>query len=115
MPILPASSPGRAFFVAAQQAMGLLVLIFVVLRMVWLLRSLPAEFHGDLKRWEHRLAFEVHLALYGLVLAFSLAGFLRRCATALLCSFSGSTFQSSADQVRHGHPTGHFCMIGFSL
>lgn len=75
MSVLSVSSPDRASFVAAHQTMGLLVLIFVVLRMAWLLRSPPAEFPGDLKPWERRLAHAVHLALYGLILAFPLTGF----------------------------------------
>jgi cytochrome b561 len=50
--------------------MGLLVLVLVVLRMAWLLRSRPAVFPGDIKKWESRLAHAVHLALYGLILAF---------------------------------------------
>jgi hypothetical protein len=75
MSVLPASSPDRASFIAAHQTMGLLVLVLVLLRMAWLLRSPPAEFPVDLKPWERRLARAVHLALYGLIIAFPLTGF----------------------------------------
>jgi cytochrome b561 len=74
MSILPKNSPDRASFVAAHQTMGLLVLIFVVLRMAWLLRSPPAVFSSDLKPWERQLGHAVHLALYGVILAFPLTG-----------------------------------------
>jgi cytochrome b561 len=74
MSILPANSPDRGSFVAAHQTMGLLVLIFVVLRMAWLLRSPPAAFSSDLKLWERRLGHAVHVTLYGLILAFPLTG-----------------------------------------
>jgi cytochrome b561 len=74
MAILPSDSPDRAGFVVAHQTMGLLVLILVIGRLAWLLRSPPASFAAHLKPWERRLAQVVHVALYALILAFPLTG-----------------------------------------
>lgn len=91
MSILPPNSPDRASFVAAHQTMGLLVLIFVALRMAWLLRSPPPEFPGDLKSWERRLAHAIHLTLYGLILAFPLTGLFETMCRGKVVKFFGQT------------------------
>jgi cytochrome b561 len=74
MAVLAPDSPDRPVFVAAHQTMGLLVLILVVLRLGWLVRSPAAALAGDLKPWERSLARAVHVTLYGLILVFPLSG-----------------------------------------
>lgn len=74
MSVLPANAPDRAGFTAAHQTMGILVLIIVVLRLAWLLRSPPPAWPDSLTPSERRLAHAVHLSLYGLILAFPLTG-----------------------------------------
>jgi cytochrome b561 len=76
MSILPSGSVEAAGFVAAHETMGVSVLILVVGRLIWLRLSPPAAFAGDLKSWERQLARAVHLALYGVILAFPLTGLL---------------------------------------
>ncbi len=98
MSILPPNSPDRAGFVAAHQTMGLLVLIFVALRMAWLLRSPPPGFPGDLKPWERRLAHAVHLTLYGLILAFPLTGLFETMCRGEVVQFFGQTIPAVCRQ-----------------
>jgi cytochrome b561 len=74
MAVLAPGSPDRTDFVVAHQTMGLLVLILVVIRLAWLLRSPAATLAADLKPWERSLAQAVHVALYALILAFPLSG-----------------------------------------
>jgi cytochrome b561 len=74
MSLLPANTPDRASFETAHQTMGLLVLILVILRLAWLLRSPPPAFPASLKLWEQKLAHAVHITLYALILSFPLTG-----------------------------------------
>lgn len=76
MSVLTADAPDRMSFVLAHQSLGLLVLVLVILRLGWLLQSPPPRLGGDLRGWERHAAHYVHIALYGLILAFPLTGFL---------------------------------------
>jgi cytochrome b561 len=64
------------FALQAHLTLGLSVLVFVGLRLGWRWRSpmMPEELPG--LRWEHVLASAAHIALYGLMLAMPLTGYL---------------------------------------
>jgi cytochrome b561 len=74
--VLREDSPDRAGFVAAHQSLGLALIPIVALRLLWLLASPPPLLPKCLRRGERLLAQVVHLALYCLILAFPVSGYL---------------------------------------
>ncbi|MBC8048880.1 MAG: cytochrome b [Chitinophagales bacterium] len=74
--VLQPASAERAEFLAAHQSLGLAILFVVAFRLMWLLINPPPAPSPDLRPWERRAAHGVHIALYGLILAFPLSGFL---------------------------------------
>ncbi len=71
--VLP-TGDDRASFLAAHQALGLTVLIVVAVRLAWLAISPPPP--QDQPRLQHGLAIAAHVALYALIIAFPISGYL---------------------------------------
>ncbi|OYY90537.1 MAG: hypothetical protein B7Y45_07985 [Sphingomonas sp. 28-66-16] len=76
MAILPETSPERAGFVGAHQSLGLTVLLLVIGRIGWLITSPPPPSLSVLTVWERLASRAVHIALYALLLAFPISGYL---------------------------------------
>jgi len=77
MAILPQSSPERAGFVGAHQALGLTVLVLVIGRIGWIIYSPPPSLKAS-TALERRAASAGHICLYALLVAFPISGFLIR-------------------------------------
>jgi cytochrome b561 len=56
--------------------LGLIILALAIVRLGWILRSPAPPFPGILARWERRVAWLVHKALYVLLFAMPLSGIL---------------------------------------
>lgn len=74
--VLPVDHPERSAFLATHQALGMIVLVLVALRLAWFRRSPPPPLRSGLRRWERRLAHATHVGLYGLILGFPVTGLL---------------------------------------
>lgn len=68
--------PERPAYMATHQSLGLMVLLLVVLRMVWLSQSPAPVMRSDLRAWQRQLAKATHVSLYVLILAFPVTGIL---------------------------------------
>ena len=73
--VLPAGSTDRAGFLAAHQALGLLVIPLAALRLAWLLASPPPPAARALPAWQRHAASATHVGLYALILAFPVSGY----------------------------------------
>lgn len=73
--MIPADAAFRQGYYVAHKTIGLTVLGLVFIRLIWNAVSLRPALEPSLKRWERQLAHGVHIALYGLLIAFPLTGF----------------------------------------
>ena len=74
--LLPPRSADRDAFLAAHQSLGKAVMILVVLRLLWLIRTPPAQPSSHLAGWEAQMARATHTALYRVMLTFPVSGIL---------------------------------------
>ncbi|MBW4025496.1 MAG: cytochrome b [Proteobacteria bacterium] len=74
--VLAPHSPDRAAFLMAHQALGAAVMILVIVRLLWLIRTPPAKPSAHLGGWEKHTARAAHTALYIVMLAFPVSGIL---------------------------------------
>ncbi len=72
--LLAPRSADRAAFLVAHQSLGAAVMILVVLRLLWLIRTPPAPPSAYLAAWERQMARATHTALYLVILAFPVSG-----------------------------------------
>lgn len=73
--MIPFDTEFRQGYYVAHKTIGLTVLGLVVIRVLWNMISLRPALEPSLKRWERRLAHGAHIALYGLLFAFPVTGF----------------------------------------
>jgi cytochrome b561 len=74
--LLAPHSVDRAAFLAAHESLGAVVMILVVVRLLWLLRTPPAKPSTHLNGWETQMARATHTALYVVILTFPVSGIL---------------------------------------
>lgn len=73
--MIPFDAEFRQGYYVAHKTIGFTVLALVVVRVFWNMVSLRPALEPSLKRWERRLAHGAHFALYGLLFAFPVTGF----------------------------------------
>ena len=73
--IIPEATPYRNAYYVVHKTLGVVVLLLLVIRLAWNLRSPRPTLDGALTSTERRLAHVVHLCLYGMLFAMPLTGF----------------------------------------
>lgn len=73
----------RLELVTQHKTIGMMVLTLAVLRLIWRLFNRPPPLPVGMKRWERLAATAGHWALYGLILAMPLTGWLYSSAAGL--------------------------------
>lgn len=68
------SKEERGAMIGNHKAIGLIVLVLTVVRIVWRLMHKPPPVLDTLKAWEMAVSKVVHILMYGLMLAIPLAG-----------------------------------------
>lgn len=68
--------PQRFRAVPWHKVIGITVLVFVVVRLLWRLRNPPPPMPAAMPAWERNAAHATHVALYALMLAVPLSGWL---------------------------------------
>ncbi len=111
--VLKAGSAERADFLGAHQSLGLIVLVLVACRLSWLLASPPPASSPDLKRWERQAAHAVHIALYGLILAFPVSGLFMSAYSGETLQFFGATLPALVSSDQNTHRAGRRYIISF--
>lgn len=76
-------SPERFWLYQLHKSLGITVLALMALRIVWRLTHRPPELVPGMPAWERTAAQGAHLALYGLLLALPLSGWLMVSASTL--------------------------------
>lgn len=71
-----ALSPRKLQFYSYHKWTGIVILLLVVLRLLWRVTHRPPALLAGTPRWQENSAHAVHFALYGLMLAVPLSGWL---------------------------------------
>ncbi|MEM9403856.1 MAG: cytochrome b [Pseudomonadota bacterium] len=74
--MIPYDVPWRQGYYVIHKTIGFTVLLLVLVRIIWHIRTSTPALDGSLKTWEHRLAKSAHVFLYLLMLAVPITGFI---------------------------------------
>ena len=70
------NTPSTARLYALHKSIGLTILALMLLRLCWRLHAGAPRVHAGMPAWQRRLAWATHAALYALLLALPLSGWL---------------------------------------
>lgn len=73
----PGEESVRAFYFLLHKSMGLTLAMLIVLRLGWRLSHKAPPLPDSISKWQQRAAGAVHVALYGLMLAMPLSGYMQ--------------------------------------
>lgn len=119
---LPENDPLRGTLFGAHAALGLIILVIMLVRLVWRLAHPVPRLPDTLRRWEKRLARVNHGLLYLLLIGMPLGGYLLVNAHGHPVSFFGIELpvlmpanESLEEIIELLHVTGAFFIIGLVI
>eukprot|EP00439_Symbiodinium_sp_Y106_P089737 s1_g2273.t1 len=73
--MIPEDAAFRNDYYIVHKTIGVLVFVLILVRLAWNWHSKRPDLDPSLKPWERKLAHGVHIALYGLMIAFPITGY----------------------------------------
>lgn len=82
--------PGSEWYFDTHKSLGLVIALFVMMRVSWRLTHRPAPLPPHVPRWQARLAAVTQFALYGVIFALPVTGYLGASHTKSGVAFFGA-------------------------
>ncbi|MBL1321429.1 MAG: cytochrome b [Methylophaga sp.] len=116
----PGEESVRAFYFLMHKSMGLTVAMLIILRVVWRLTHKAPPLPDTVSKWQQRAAGLVHGAIYALMLAMPLSGYLQSMFSKYDTKFWGIVLprmaeadKAAREQFTEVHEILAFLLIGF--